>query len=127
MSVLDKQRPLLANQAWRTPMTTEAPASSLPRRCAMSAGSGALIVEQVSGEGRGILDERLMRMREVLSIVGVARQTLYQWMARDAFPKPLKLNGSTIAWREREVRDWLHSRPRALNGAISAGACSPSP
>ena len=66
-------------------------------------------------------------MREVLSIVGVARQTLYQWMARDAFPRPLKLSGSAIAWRESEVRDWLNSRPRALGGAVTARGCSPSP
>lgn len=64
-----------------------------------------------------ILSERLMRIREVLQIVGVARPTLYQWMARDAFPRPLKLGGAAVAWREREIRDWLGSRPRALGGA----------
>ena len=112
-------------------MTAEAPASSPPPRSVTAsralAASGGLASERGWVEGRGILDERLMRMREVLSIVGVARQTLYQWMARDAFPRPLKLSGSAIAWRESEVRDWLNSRPRALGGAVTARGCSPSP
>lgn len=55
-----------------------------------------------------------MRLPEVLALVGAARPTLYQWIKRGLFPRPLKLSEQMVAWREADVRDWLSSRSRAL-------------
>ena len=56
---------------------------------------------------------RMLRLPEVLERTGLARSTIYSAMARGAFPLPRKLTSAVNGWPEREVEDWLNSRPVA--------------
>lgn len=56
---------------------------------------------------------RLIRMKEVCTITGLSRSSIYLYVAKGVFPKPLKLGGKAIAWRWNEVAAWLESRPVA--------------
>jgi prophage regulatory protein len=58
--------------------------------------------------------ERLVCMKEAISIVRASRPTLYRWMKDGAFPKPVKLGKHMIAFREAELLHWLNSRSRAV-------------
>ena len=60
---------------------------------------------------------RLLRLRDVLQLVPVGRSTIYDWMARDAFPKAVQLGGGIVAWRESEVRRWIEDRPISSEAA----------
>jgi prophage regulatory protein len=53
---------------------------------------------------------RLLRRPEVEDRTGLARSTLYDWMARGEFPQPVKLGARIVAWRESDVTQWLESR-----------------
>jgi prophage regulatory protein len=53
---------------------------------------------------------RLLRITEVLSLVGVSRSTLYKWVADEMFPKPVSLGVRSVAWREEAVEAWMLSR-----------------
>lgn len=62
----------------------------------------------------------LIRMREVESIVGMKRSTIYKLMQRpnSAFPQPVKLSnsvarGAPVAWVLSEVQAWALSRIQA--------------
>lgn len=62
----------------------------------------------------------LIRISEVMSIVGLARPTIYKLMQQPAsgFPLPVKLSnsnarGAPVAWVLSEVQSWTRSRIKA--------------
>ena len=57
--------------------------------------------------------DRLLRIEDVLAIVGVSRSTLYVMMARNRFPRPVRVHERCVRWRESEVLEWVASRPTA--------------
>lgn len=50
---------------------------------------------------------RLLRQREVLSLVPIARSTLWLWVSQGRFPQPIKLGPRTTAWREEDVNRFI--------------------
>lgn len=50
---------------------------------------------------------RLIRLPEVQHRVGLGRSTIYRWMAKGKFPKPVQLGGYSIAWAEDEIDTWI--------------------
>lgn len=68
----------------------------------------------------------LIRMPEVVAIVGLARPTIYKLMkqADSDFPQPVKLSNSTargapVAWVLAEVQAWVKSRIAARGSAAA--------
>ena len=57
--------------------------------------------------------QRLIRLPEVLRLTGLGRSTIYRMMAENKFPQSVRLGPRSVAWREREVLDWIDSRPLA--------------
>lgn len=60
---------------------------------------------------------RLIRIPEVVALVGLARPTIYKLMSQpeSRFPQPVKLTDSTargapVAWVLSEVLEWTHAR-----------------
>lgn len=56
------------------------------------------------------MSERLLRRPEVLSMTGMATSTLYDAMARDAFPRPVKIGRRAVGWPESDLARWLDER-----------------
>lgn len=50
---------------------------------------------------------RLIRLKEVLHLVGCARSTLYKWISEGKFPKPIKLGKRMSAWRLSQVEEFI--------------------
>ena len=57
--------------------------------------------------------ERLMRLPEVLRLVGVSRSTLYRWVKAGRFPPPVLLGPRAVAWWASQVYEWMANRPSA--------------
>lgn len=53
---------------------------------------------------------RLIRLKEVLSISGLSRTSLYRSVGRNDFPAPVQLSARAVAWRHAEVIAWVESR-----------------
>lgn len=53
---------------------------------------------------------RIIRRAELLTIIGVSRSTLYQWMADGIFPRPIKLGRRAVGWPSSALNLWLNSR-----------------
>jgi len=49
---------------------------------------------------------KMLTMNEVLALLGVNRTTLYRWVWKNEFPKPLKVGPSTVRFYEDEVVAW---------------------
>ena len=46
---------------------------------------------------------RIIRLKEVIDTTGLARSTIYKYIAEGTFPKPVSLG-------DREVHDWILAR-----------------
>ena len=60
-----------------------------------------------------IMIQKHLRRREVEELTGLSRSSLYDLMAKGAFPRPIKLTGKAVAWPESAIVEWLQSRPSA--------------
>lgn len=61
---------------------------------------------------------RIMRLKEVIDKTGLARSTIYKYIAGGIFPKPVNLaptgidvpNTRGVGWIQTEVDDWILAR-----------------
>jgi prophage regulatory protein len=54
--------------------------------------------------------ERVLRRPEVEALTGLSRSTLYSWMKRGDFPRPVALGTRAVGWRESDLENWLAAR-----------------
>ena len=53
------------------------------------------------------MDLRVLRIRHVMALTGLARATVYKYINERDFPRPVPLTGSAVGWIEAEVKQWL--------------------
>jgi len=51
--------------------------------------------------------DRIVRLPEVLYIVGLTKTTVYKYMQDGQFPSSLKLGSRAVGWRESEIQAWI--------------------
>jgi prophage regulatory protein len=56
---------------------------------------------------------RFIRLKEVLSICGKSRSSVYEAIKKGEFPAPIKLNGRSSAWIKSEILQWAEACVRA--------------
>ena len=64
-------------------------------------------------------EKRLLRLKEVLGLVGLPRSTMYALMKVGEFPKPVQLSHRSVAWRLSEIETWIDSRRPVGNPKVS--------
>lgn len=55
-------------------------------------------------------DRVFIRRHDVERMTGLARSTIYDFMSKGKFPKPIKLSERNVGWLEADVNDWIDSR-----------------
>lgn len=55
------------------------------------------------------MQERLIRLNEVMRITGLSRSRIYQYISEDKFPDNVSLGGRSVAWVESEIYRWVDS------------------
>lgn len=53
------------------------------------------------------MDLRVLRIRHIMALTGLARSTLYKYINESDFPRPVPLAGSSVGWIDAEVKHWL--------------------
>ncbi len=49
----------------------------------------------------------VLRVPEVLALTGArSRQTIYNWIEKGTFPKPIKIGPNSIGWLKSECDQW---------------------
>ena len=56
------------------------------------------------------MTERILRRPNVEARTGLSRSTIYDWMKRGDFPKPVALGARLVGWRESDIQAWLEAR-----------------
>ena len=52
-----------------------------------------------------------LRTRDICQKFSISRETLRRWRLTGQFPEPRLLGPRSLAWDEREVREWFETRP----------------
>ncbi|UCO96415.1 AlpA family transcriptional regulator [Metapseudomonas lalkuanensis] len=53
---------------------------------------------------------KIIRLKDVIDTTGLARSTIYKYIAEGTFPKPVALGDRCVGWVESEVQDWVLAR-----------------
>ena len=59
--------------------------------------------------------DRPLSEKKVCEFVGRSRATLRRWVQHEGFPKPRPIAPNSVAWSEREVKEWWEKK-KALRG-----------
>ena len=62
---------------------------------------------------------RLLPRREVESMTGLSRTSIYRLMRLGQFPEPVRVGPKAVRWSEEELVSWLASRPKATGQAAA--------
>ena len=54
--------------------------------------------------------KKLIRLPAVIERTSLKRSTIYEMMAKELFPKPVKLNLRSNGWIESEIECWIETR-----------------
>lgn len=54
--------------------------------------------------------ERILKLKEVVSIVGISRSSVFNYIKKGLFPTSVSLGPRRIGWFESDIQDWILSR-----------------
>jgi prophage regulatory protein len=60
----------------------------------------------------------ILRRRQVEARVGLRRSTLYQRIAEQTFPAPIRIGRRAVGWLLSDVEDWLRARVAESRGGV---------
>lgn len=52
---------------------------------------------------------RLLRLNEVEQIVGFKKSTIYSWINRGVFPRPVRPSRRSVRWKQDDIAKWIES------------------
>lgn len=50
---------------------------------------------------------KILRLRDVITVVGLCRSTIYEKIDAGEFPRPLKLGKRAVGWRLDVIEEWI--------------------
>ena len=65
------------------------------------------------------LSQQVLFITDLEKIIGRNRLTLRRWWENGKFPRPVKLNGTTLAWHAESITDWISQNIKIIRIKIS--------
>lgn len=62
-----------------------------------------------------MLEDRIVRPKEIKSITGLSPVTIWRMEKIGQFPKRSKLSTQAVGWRLTEIHDWMQNRKAVTN------------
>lgn len=56
------------------------------------------------------MKDSILKLPAVQNNTGLSRSTIYAFISRGEFPKPVPLGARSVGWLSSEVDDWIKSR-----------------
>ena len=54
--------------------------------------------------------EEFLRLKQVKSLIGLCRSSIYNKINEGTFPRPVRLGPQSVAWLQSEVQFWMSER-----------------
>ena len=55
----------------------------------------------------------ILRLNDVEARIAINRRTLYYWIDRGLFPRPINLGPRTVGWLAHDIDAWIAEKVRA--------------
>ena len=65
------------------------------------------------------LSQQVLFITDLEQIIGRNRLTLRRWWEDGKFPRPVKLNGTTLAWHAESINDWINQHIKISNTKVA--------
>jgi prophage regulatory protein len=59
------------------------------------------------------MEDRYVRLKELSTMLGIGRSTIYRLMKQNKFPKQIKLTERTSVWRLSVINQWIQEKENA--------------
>ena len=80
---------------------------------ATTPGTGAGRATTPITESYARLDNaRILRLKQVIAIVGLGKSSIYGKIQEGAFPPPIKLGTNASGWISTEIHEWIEAQIR---------------
>lgn len=56
------------------------------------------------------MENRFIRLKEVVRRVGISKSNIYRLIPDGKFPRPIQLGPNSVAWLESEVSAWVNDK-----------------
>jgi prophage regulatory protein len=56
------------------------------------------------------MEQSILRLPAVKARVGLSRSSIYLYISRGLFPKPIAIGQRSVGWVSSEIQDWLRQR-----------------
>ena len=53
---------------------------------------------------------RVLRLPEVVTKLGIGRTSIYKWMNQGLFPQSIHLGPRSVGWLESDIDNWLKQK-----------------
>ena len=50
------------------------------------------------------------RVNDLTKILSVSRASIYNWLNKGTFPKPIKISDSVNVWRASDIQKWVKDK-----------------
>ena len=57
-----------------------------------------------------IMEQKIIKIKEVLALCCISRSTVYRLIEEDKFPAPIRLSKKCRAWKISDIEKWIESR-----------------
>jgi len=64
------------------------------------------------------LPQNFLNMKDVQSITGKSRSTLYRWINNGSFPEPINIGENSIAWPAESISAWRENTINQSNSKV---------
>lgn len=58
------------------------------------------------------MELEVYRIRELTKLLKVSKESIYLWIRKNKFPKPVKLGSRTSVWFKQDVEKWLREKKK---------------
>ncbi len=69
-------------------------------------------------DGQRPAPETILRLQAVLSRTGLSKSLIYEFIAKDQFPRPIQLGIRAVGWLGSEIDAWIANRIQVSRGQV---------
>ncbi len=53
------------------------------------------------------MNEKFLRLKQVIEIIGVSKATIWRWVNDGTFPKPIKISAMVTVWKNSDIEAYM--------------------
>ena len=61
--------------------------------------------------------DKIMKLPEVIATTSLSRSSIYAYISKGAFPKPIPLGEKSVGWLSSEITTWISDRAALRDAA----------